>query len=201
MRRYICIGQTIRREIENPYLWRHFYVWKYNDIYGNLIRCDGKAREAVAERCRQELEADRKILEQNGSREHSEAIRKFLDHSWDELRQTVEVEFRKQQEGKKRQAKFFSQIRSQRIVIFGCGQRGRALADLFGFVPQDICCLTDNNTALWHSEIAGHMVLPPEEAKASYSDALFVVANKLHAQEIVEQLRNMGIAKDRICVC
>ena len=193
-------GELEKRNIENSYLWRHFYVWKYNDIYGNLIRCDGEAREAVARRCRQELEADREVLKQNGSREHSEVIRKFLDHSWDKLQEIIEEEFQEQQEGIENRAEFFLQIQGHQMIIFGCGQRGRAVLDMFGFVPQDICCLTDNNEALWYSEIDGYKVLPPKEAEASYPQVRYIVANRFHAQEIVKQLRGMGIEEERICI-
>ena len=193
-------GELEKRNIENSYLWRHFYVWKYNDIYGNLIRCDGEAREAVARRCQQELEKDREILERNDSREYSEVVSRLLDHSWDELQELVETTFRKQQAEKARRARIFSSLQGCKVVIFGCGKRGRAVLDLFGFVPQDVYCLTDNNTAFWHGDIEGHRILPPEDAVMCYPQALYIVANQFHAQEIVEQLQDMGITENRICV-
>lgn len=188
-----------KREISNPYLWRHFYVWKYNDTYGNLIRCTGKERESVAERCRRELENDREILCQNDSKEDSAYIRLFLEHSWDEVLEIVEGRYEELQRQQEDRARAYQRLTGHRVVIFGAGKRGRAVLTLLGAARQDICCLTDNNKALWNTAIEGCEILPPQEAIEKYPDELYIVANELHAKEIACQLQNMGIREDQIC--
>ena len=42
------------------------------------------------------------------------------------------------------------------------------------------------------------MVVPPSEAGRRYPDALFMIANKYHGDEIERQLMEMGIEETKI---
>ena len=71
---------------------------------------------------------------------------------------------------------------------------------LFRFNEDKICCLTDNSKMLWNTAKKGHIVLSPLEAVKQFPDAQYIVANKLHADDIVEQLKLMGISEEMIVV-
>lgn len=72
--------------------------------------------------------------------------------------------------------------------------------ELLRFEENRICCLTDNSETLWNTVKQGHKILAPADAVIQYSDAFYIVANKFHAEEIVRQLRGLGIPEDRIYI-
>ncbi len=189
-----------RRGIDDFYIWRQFYIWKYNDFCGNLARFNEKNRRALWERCYQELEKDRIVLEQNGSREYSQSIRTLLEESREDFWKTLERCFEASQIQLQRQERLYRKLKEQKLVIFGCGAYGKSVMACLGDMAERICCFTDNKQDVWHTSIEGHDILSPEDAVHQYPDALYIVANKLHAQEMEQQLRNMGIKEDWIHV-
>lgn len=189
-----------KREIRDAYIWRQFYVWKYNDFYGNLVRFDREARRGLMERSCRELGLDRSFLEQQEIGKYSPAVDRFLRKSRKELQTEVEESFQKIEREKLHQEQMYRKIKNYKMVIFGCGVMGTsALANLYG-ARERICCFTDNNRNLWNSEKEDYVILSPKEAVERYSDALYIVANKFHAQDIVQQLHNMEIENDMIYI-
>lgn len=191
-------GELEKRNIIDPYIWQHFYTWKYNDLYGNMVRFQGEAREALISRSYQELEADREILEKNNCREYSGAIRNFLDKSRQEIAADIDDSYQSAQQNNFRRKAFCEKIAGRRLVVFGCGVRGKGLLKLFFHRESMILCCTDNDKSLWGTELEGYKVVSPDIAVAQYPEALFVIANKLHGNEIAAQLKEMGVQEARI---
>ncbi len=189
--------ELLKRNIENPYIWQHFYTWKYNDFYGNLIRFDDEARKALFERCYYELETDREVLLLFQEKLLSKAIYKLLKKSKEEVWKDIEETYRQNQKREQERYTLLKNLEENQIVIFGCGIRGNNTLDYLKSVGVEnrIACFTDNSEELWGTEIKNHHVLSPEEAVKKYPDSLYLVANKYHGDEIYSQLLKSGIKK------
>lgn len=187
-----------KRNITDRHIWRHFYAWKYNDFCGNLVRFDGEARKALQNRCYQELEIDRTFLEANNIKAYSQNVRELLEKSRNDFEEEIEARYESGREQQCRRENLYRQLKDCKIVIFGCGAYGRNVLDYLYSVARCICCLTDNKQELWNTIVKGHEVLSPVETVRRYADALYIVANKLHAQDIMRQLQDMGIPDDKI---
>jgi glycosyltransferase involved in cell wall biosynthesis len=83
-------------------------------------------------------------------------------------------------------------------VVFGAGQWGRAACAMLEMHQKKVLSYTDNDPSIWHTSIDGKAVLPPNEAIQRNSDVIFVVANKMHSKEIIQQLRHLGIPHGQI---
>lgn len=190
-------GELVRRKIEDQYIWRHFYTWKYNDFYGNLTRFSDEARKALFERCYEELEKDKETLALFNGKQVSASIRDFLGKTKEEVWEDIEGVYRKVREGEQNRYRLLENLGEHEAVIFGCGIRGRGSLRFFETlgIEKQICCFTDNEKALWGTKLEGYPVVPPSEAVRSYGDALFLIANKDHGDEIERQLREMGVGE------
>lgn len=192
--------ELIKRKIENRYIWQHYYTWKYNDFYGNLLRFDKTARKDLFERCYYELEKDRETLMLFDDKAFSNAIHDFLRKSREQVWEDIEESYRQTKKEENRRYTLLENITDRQIVIFGCGVQGRGLFDYLKSVGADnqVLCFTDNAEELWGTELRGHFILSPMEAIEKYPDLLYVIANKYHGEEINRQLQRLGIKKSNI---
>lgn len=193
-------GELQKREITDQYIWQHFYTWKYNDLYANMMRFRGEAREALYQRSYRELEADREVLEKNGYGENSRAISDFLHKSRMEIVEDIERGYQSIRQYSRARRALYERTAGSKVVIFGCGAWGRGVLRLLYSKEDKILCCTDNAEPLWGMELDGYRIVSPEQAVENYPDALFVVANKLHGEEIAAQLREMGVQNEMIFV-
>lgn len=189
-----------RREITAPHLWRHFYTWKYNDFCGNLARFSQENRKVLLQRCCQELEKDRMFLEQNNGKEYSESIKLLLENTPDDFQKEIEVRFQNLQKLQCHKEELFRRLNGHTAVIFGCGAFGRRALDSLGSSKEQIGCLTDNQQKLWNTRLEGHKILSPEDAVEQYPEAFYIVANKANADDMVQQLKSMGIRETMIYI-
>lgn len=93
-----------------------------------------------------------------------------------------------------------SSCNGKAVYVFGAGNYGKCAVEFlmdYDIVP---CALFDNNAELWGSTIYGLPVYAPGEINklANVDGAVFMIANKLHRDEIKEQLLNMGISEDKL---
>lgn len=189
-----------KRNIRNSDIWRHFYTWKYNDFCGNLIRFDGEARKRLLERCYQELDIDRDSLETSNIREYSRNVKDLLEKSKHDFECDIEMRYENLREQQRRRENLYRRLKGDKIVIFGCGAYGKSVLKYLYSAIEDICCFTDNKQELWNDTIEGHRILSTKDAVEQFPNALYIVANKLHAQDIIQQLQSMGIKRDMIYV-
>jgi len=186
-------GELEKRNIVNPYIWQHFYTWKYNDLYFNMTRFQGEAREALFNRSYRELKMDREILESRHYRQYSAAISNLLDKPRQEIVADIENGYQNMQRDNLRHRTFYEKVAGRQLVVFGCGVWGKSLLKLLLHREEMVLCCTDNNESLWGTELEGHKVLPPDAVVEKYPDALYVVANRYHSDEITMQLKDMGV--------
>ncbi len=86
-------------------------------------------------------------------------------------------------------------------VIFGCGNLGSFVhAQLLYRGEKSILAYCDNSKGTQKTMQYGVEVLKPEQAVCKYPFAKYIVANKRHAEEMKEQLKNIGIEEQKIMI-
>lgn len=92
--------------------------------------------------------------------------------------------------------------KAAQIVVVCAGEWGRSLLKLYGKLgTENICAVCDNAPAIQGRSVEGLEVVSVERAVREYPDAWFVIAGKYHGEELLEQLRNLGIDAARIYRC
>lgn len=86
----------------------------------------------------------------------------------------------------------------QDIIVFGIGQNGKSALP---FLEREnhILFFTDNNAEKWGTNFENYSVKSPDEIKKYNCD--IVISTLKYNNEIVEQLEQMGISWERICIC
>lgn len=86
------------------------------------------------------------------------------------------------------------------IVIFGAGVRGGSALNFLLSNHKNVVAFCDNNKEKHTGVTAKMPVLPLDICMNKYPDAIYVIANKYHAEDIRLQLSDVGIEEDRITV-
>lgn len=193
-----------KRSITDGHVWHNAYLWKYMDFRGNMSHLRGKYRQELFDRYLQELENDRDALKKYANQGYGQFAGEMMEEPPQRVLDLLDQDAAQEQEGRERLYRFVNVVSvmdsMQKIVVFGAGQIGRWILELLHFEKQCIGCITDNNRNLWSTDLCGHKIYPPEKAVEKYPDALYVVANKFHAQEIKQQLKDLGIQEKRIYI-
>lgn len=187
------------KKVDDPHIWKHFYTWKYKDFYGNLVRFQKDARQALLERCCMELEKEKVQLEKYAETD-TQVTALWTEKPLGEITGIIEADYQRQQANMAQKTALYRWLGDFPLIIFGCGRRGKSVfANLYS-VREQICCFTDNNEELWHTERDGVRVLSPVEAIKQYPNANYIVANKNNSNEIKNQLLKNGIEETHIFV-
>ncbi len=88
---------------------------------------------------------------------------------------------------------FCRRVQGKKIVIFGCGRRGRILGKA---LPCDIAYFVDNDPAKWEVSVEGRSVRDPQELKAEDKRALQIVVISYYYKPILWQLEEWGFKED-----
>lgn len=89
--------------------------------------------------------------------------------------------------------------RSEKIVIVPAGRIAVAAAEFYAFLGADkVVSLADNSAEKQGQKIEGFIVESVESAIQKYPDAAFLVAMKEGSDQIITQLTDAGIERDRI---
>ena len=191
-----------RRGITNEHVWHNAYLWKYMDFRGNLRHLKGEYRQELFERYLQELEKDREALKKYAKQGYGQFAREMMEESPQRVLELLDRDVLQEQEGRESLYRLVNAVAKlssgQEIVIFGAGQRGRRILELLCFEPQCVRCIADNDGKLWDTDLGGCRILSPERAVEKYPDAVYIVANGLHAQEMEQQLKSMGIRESQL---
>lgn len=197
-------NELIKRNVTSHYIWHNMLQWKYTDFRGNMLHLRGKHRAELFQRYLEELHRDRKLLIKYSDLGYSRWVSEMI---WEEpgtIEKLIETDAVKDKEEKQQLYQFLRRMtdldESKRIVIFGCGKRGDTILSLLEFMRNRIECLTDNSELLWGTRKDNLIILSPLDTVRRYPNAFYIVANKLHAQDILQQLYSMGICDDMVCV-
>ncbi|MDR2600486.1 MAG: phosphotransferase [Oscillospiraceae bacterium] len=93
-------------------------------------------------------------------------------------------------------------MKKTKIIIFGAGNEGRALADAvidYGDKISPIECFVDNDPSLWYTQYNGIYILSLEKLCNMKSSVHIIIsiANDKYVTEIEEQLEKMGFVKNK----
>lgn len=191
--------ELVKRNIKDKDVWMQKYYWKYMDFNGNLsgiLLPEGQ--KILYDKYMEELRKDIKNMP-----EYSLKAYPFTDilYMSDEKRYLADkkVEYEKIQNSIMMLTSFWRLVDKKcKFVIFGCGQRGLRYKKYFEKATEQILSFTDNSREKWGSKIEGINIYSPEEVVQRYADAYYLIANASHADNIYEQLRDMGIEEDKI---
>lgn len=91
------------------------------------------------------------------------------------------------------------QLKGKDIIIFGCGKWGKFFHNLSASKGYGkVLAYCDNQSG--DGFVQGLTVMKPEAAVTRYPKAVYVIANKTHADEMKAQLGLLGIREDHILV-
>lgn len=187
------------RGITDPYIWHNAYQWKYTDFRGNMRHLKGEYRQELFDRYREELEKDREAIYQYIKLGYNQTVWEMITESSEDIKEKIEQETVSEKKRNEDLFKFLDCLTrlpdGQGIVVFGCGQRGKAVLEYLGFAELPVCCMADNAEELWGTVKWGQAVLSPDQAVKRYPDACYIVANKYHSDDILRQLSGYGIKK------
>lgn len=186
--------QLMERNITNSYVWHNAYECKYRDFYGNMCNLRGKYREELFERYLIELDKDREEIKRYALEGYSDLAEPLMKLTAERVLEIIEQHAAAGEKEEKRLSDFLNIItRKERIVIFGCGVRGRYLLRMLQGMKDRITAITDNNQELWGTFVEGWEVCSPQELREENRRICVVIANKDHAEEIEKQLESMEI--------
>ena len=187
------------RGITDPYIWHNAYQWKYTDFRGNMRHLKGEYRQELFDRYREELEKDREAMNQYIELGYNQNVWEMITESPEDIKEKIEQETVREKKKNEDLYEFLDCLTKlpdeQGIVVFGCGQRGKAVLEYLGFAELPVCCMADNAEELWGTVKWGQVVLSPDQAVERYPDACYIVANKYHSDDILRQLSGYGIKK------
>lgn len=112
------------------------------------------------------------------------------------------LEMQKEEEGDRVYQELFLRISTgSQFVIVSAGKCFETMILIKRLLKKNyIMGVCDNNAHLQGIEKNGYCIMSVEEAVRKNWNAEWLVANKYHSHEIVEQLINLGISRDKICV-
>lgn len=92
--------------------------------------------------------------------------------------------------------------RKQKVVVFGASKMGELLLSIQEIIRTDnICCVCDNNSEIWGTNLGTTPITSPQDAVDHYSDAHFIVGSMNYAEEMKQHLLEMNISEEEITVC
>lgn len=124
---------------------------------------------------------------------------------WDELNLLIssQAEFaslKKAQFEKKEEYinQVFELINNRDVVIVSAGVWGKKAFDILQQRGVRIISFADNNQKLFDTYIGDIKVLPVEECVGLHRTAVYIIANKRHEDELIQQLIDLDISNDNI---
>lgn len=87
------------------------------------------------------------------------------------------------------------------VVIFGTGNMGFLVNCYLEQNGRPAVAGIDNASWKWNQELNGLLILSPAEGVKRYPDAVYIIANAAHGQEMKEQLAGLGVKETNIIIC
>lgn len=175
-----------------------YFLWKVNGLAWFYGRIQKEFREEYTENIGRELEKDWVSGEYKGSEltDQEKIIidkvmkNELLNHFC--LRDTA-------LNGMKRRLKEIE--KNRKIVIFGSGNLGMLVQLYMEYVGKRDIVYIDNKKELWEQYKNDIPILQPEKASKLFWDAVYIIANTVHYEDMEKQLMRCGIDSGSIIVC
>lgn len=190
--------ELIKRHIKNLKIWELFYYWKYMDFYGTIQRLQKKGRDVLFGRYQQELKKDLEKIP-NYTKEKYPYTDEAIIKNPESFLEQIEIDFQKFYETNQYFSEFYSRLMNEReVLIFGCGKRGQRVYHLLYSLKKRIQGFCDNSLELQGKFYNDLPIYSAKEAAFKFPQALYLIANKMSAEEIKAQLSELGIKEEKI---
>lgn len=131
----------------------------------------------------------------------TERTRSLLELFLRGIRNIYEYYVQELQQKKKIVCDILKIVNHHQVVIFGCGILGKFFHALLENKSSSITmAYCDNNSSLWNTKIQGIPVLAPKVAVHCYTDAVYVITGIKSAENMKQQLYELGVDDQRICI-
>ena len=122
---------------------------------------------------------------------------------WDKVEKLLiseEYYIEKVQEREKYMQGIIGQAGEYPVIIFGCGYYGY---QAYGWLKRhgySIMAFMDNNQELWGTKIDEYFIESPQQIPNMPVHIKYLIANEQHSGEIKQQLLELGVEKENICI-
>lgn len=187
-------AQLHKRDITDKQIWHNAYEWKYRDFFGNMCNLRGQYRQELFERYLLERKKDKDEIRKYYLEGYTDLAEILINLPPDKVMERIEKCACESEMAEKKLGSFLTFITcKERVIIFGCGVKGKYLINLLKGMSEKVLGFSDNNEELWGSMIEGIKVFAPSEIAEKHNNDCVVIANKNHAGEIEKQLKDMGV--------
>lgn len=193
-------NELIKRKIQDNKIWKLYFVRKYNAFYWNYCRMSQEGRDLFLVRYAEELKSDaqKKLIDREMFGENLYE-RTFLVID-DRKRFSSTVCSNERKTWAEIFCNLLDKIEGRDIVIFGSGIRGNRVINLLQYNDITVQGICDNDKSLYDTQIYGIGVMSVENMVKKMPDAVYIIANSRHADEMERQLIAEGIKKTNIIV-
>lgn len=87
------------------------------------------------------------------------------------------------------------------IVIFGSGNVGKLVYKYITKTGGSVLAYADNKKEIWGIKDGNTLIMSPEQATKLFNDAVYVIANSVHYEEMKKQLLGLAIREEDIIIC
>lgn len=88
----------------------------------------------------------------------------------------------------------------EKYILFGSGNRGLQCLELLNWLGAQVECFVDNNSNLWKKRIDNLVVEDSNYLNTIHNRTIIVTPGNGIAEQIMEQLRHMGVIETNRCV-
>lgn len=190
----------MKRGISDKAVWKLYYIRKYNSFYWNYCRLSPKSKELFLEKYLDELRRDMQNEAINNEMFQDYLYnRTFLlvDNKDKFVKMVAALEVETWGE---KFCSFLHEMENRNVIIFGAGRWGTKLIDILQQNENNIRGICDNSKTVQGTLKNGFIVISVEAAVKQFPDALYVVVNQMHADEMRDQLIEYGIDEKNIKV-
>lgn len=193
-------NDLFNRGIREKRKWNLYYIRKYDAFYWNYCRLSKKAGETFLEKYEEELRDDIKkgAIDREIFRSSLyERAFLLLDDRETFIEKAAQVSVRPFLE---RACGSMEKIGGREVVLFGAGSYGTRLMDVFirnGICIKGVC---DNARARQGKVLGGLEIKPVKQAVTKFPRAVYVITSCKYRKEMLEQLLEEGIKKEKIII-
>lgn len=178
--------------------WKAFYEWKYGDFHAGIARSDAEVQNLFWKRFFEEYGKDFDRIEDLQVENKSVFLRLLQEKGADGLKSYFGELYESNRRRKEKIENFLEMSGDKQIVVIGSGIRGKNLCKSNPNIISRVACFADNSPAKIGTKMSGISIMSPQEAYNSYPDAYYFVAIKEGCDEVISQLKEIGISEDRI---
>lgn len=196
--------QLLKGQLKQRGLWKQskeiYWRWRLDSCFWFYDNLSDAMRAEYVPSLYQDIRNEAGAEAYNGTEltEREKMLCTAAETSWEAFRNfMVETDMEWQQ----MEQKISMLTPEEEVAIFGTGNLGVLVNEYLKQNGKAAVAGIDNNSGKWNRRIDGLMILMPGEGAKKYPDAVYIIANAVHADDMREQLVQLGIREKQIIVC